>query len=152
MADFQRHEPLGRTRTEKADVRVVSATNKNLWSQVQSGEFREDLYYRLNLFPIEIPPRRDRPEDIPLLIDHFLARFNHTKRKTVTGLARSALEVLLNHTYPGNVRELQNIIEHAFILCKTSHIGTDCLPAYLRKKDLHRNNGRGKKALAAIDR
>jgi PAS domain S-box-containing protein len=152
VLETKEYEPLGGTRTEKADVRVVSATNKNLWSQVQSGEFREDLYYRLNLFPIEIPPLRDRPEDIPLLIDHFLTRFNHTKGRTIAGLAHSAMEILLNHAYPGNVRELQNIIEHAFILCKTSHIGPGCLPAYLRKKDLHKNNGKGKKALDEFER
>ncbi len=152
VLETKEYEPLGGTRTEKADVRVVSATNKNLWSQVQSGEFREDLYYRLNLFPVEIPPLRDRPEDIPLLIDHFLTRFNHTQGRTITGLTHSAMEILLNHAYPGNVRELQNIIEHAFILCKTSHIGPDCLPAYLRKKDLHKNNGRGRKALDEFER
>jgi PAS domain S-box-containing protein len=152
VLEAKEYEPLGGTRTEKADVRVVSATNKNLWSQVQSGEFREDLYYRLNLFPIEIPPLRDRPEDIPLLIDHFLTRFNHTKGRNIAGLTRSAMEALLNHAYPGNVRELQNIIEHAFILCKTTHIGPDCLPAYLRKKDLHKNTGRGKKALDEFER
>ena len=152
VLEAKEYEPLGGTRTEKADVRVVSATNKDLWSQVQSGEFREDLYYRLNLFPIEIPPLRDRPEDIPLLIDHFLARFNHTQGRRITGLTHASLEVLLNHAYPGNVRELQNIIEHAFILCKTGHIGPDCLPAYLRKKDLRKNNGRGKKALDEFER
>jgi PAS domain S-box-containing protein len=152
VLETKEYEPLGGTRTEKADVRVVSATNKNLWSHVQSGEFREDLYYRLNLFPIEIPPLRDRPEDIPLLINHFLARFNHTKGRSIAGLTHSAMEVLLNHTYPGNVRELQNIIEHAFILCKKTHISPDCLPAYLRKKDLPRNNGRGKKALDEFER
>ncbi|RPJ00094.1 MAG: PAS domain S-box protein, partial [Deltaproteobacteria bacterium] len=108
VLETKEYEPLGGTRTEKADVRIVSATNKNLWAQVQSGQFREDLYYRLNLFPIEIPPLRERPEDIPLLIDHFLTRFNHTKGRTIAGLNPSAMEILLNHPYPGNVRELQN--------------------------------------------
>jgi transcriptional regulator with PAS, ATPase and Fis domain len=152
VLETKEYEPLGGTRTEKANVRVISATNKNLWSQVQTGEFREDLYYRLNLFPIEIPPLRDRPEDIPLLIDHFLTRFNHTKGRTVAGFNHPALEILLNHQYPGNVRELQNIIEHAFILCKTSHIGPECLPAYLRKKELHRQNGMGRRALDEFER
>jgi PAS domain S-box-containing protein len=155
VLETKEYEPLGGTRTEKADVRVVSATNKNLWSQVQLGEFREDLYYRLNLFPIEIPPLRDRPEDIPLLIEHFLSRFNHTKGRTIAGLTHSAMEILLNHRYPGNVRELQNIIEHAFILCKKSHIGPESLPAYLKKKHSYRyENGdaeNGKRPLDALD-
>jgi PAS domain S-box-containing protein len=152
VLETKEYEPLGGTRTEKADVRVVSATNKNLWTQVQTGEFREDLYYRLNLFPIEIPPLRDRTEDIPLLIDHFVTRFNHVHGRTIGGLDHSALEILLNHHYPGNVRELQNIIEHAFILCKTSYVSPDCLPAYLRKRNQKKDNGRGRKAIEEFER
>ena len=131
VLETKEYEPLGGIRTEKADVRIISATNKNLWSHVQTGVFREDLYYRLNVVTIHIPPLRERPEDISLLLDHFLAQYNRIKGRRVAGFTRPALQILLNHDYPGNVRELQNIIEHAFILCKTSHIGPECLPKYL---------------------
>jgi PAS domain S-box-containing protein len=152
VLENKEYEPLGGTRTEKADVRIISATNRNLWPLVQAGKFREDLYYRLNLFTMEIPPLRDRPEDIPLLIDHFLARFNSTKGKTVVGFTQSAMEILLNHAYPGNVRELQNIIEHAFILCKTSSIGPECLPLYLQKRSFPVAGARGRKAVREFEK
>jgi len=142
VLETKEYEPLGGTRTEKANVRIISATNRSLWSRVQSGEFREDLYYRLNVIAIEIPPLRDRREDIPLLIDHFRRRFNKIKARNIVGLTQPALEILLNHRYPGNVRELQNIIEHAFILCKTSHVGPEDLPGYLRRKP-HLKTGEG---------
>jgi transcriptional regulator with PAS, ATPase and Fis domain len=151
VLETKEYEPLGGTKTEKANVRIISATNRDLWSHVQSGEFREDLYYRLNVVTIDIPPLRDRREDIPLLVDHFLEHFNRIKGKKVTGLTHPALEILLNHDYPGNVRELQNIIEHAFILCKTTHIGLEHLPTYLTRKPHLKSGERGRHALAEFE-
>jgi len=152
VLETKEYEPLGGTRTERANVRIVSATNKDLWSRVQSGEFREDLYYRLNLFPIELPPLRERLEDIPLLIEHFVERFNHLKGKAISGLTRPALEILMNYHYPGNVRELQNIIEHAFILCKGRQISPDCLPAYVRKNAPPKRETGERKTLDELER
>jgi PAS domain S-box-containing protein len=133
VLETMEYEPLGGIRTEKGDVRVISATNTDLWSRVQSEEFREDLYYRLNVIAVEIPPLRERREDIPLLVEHFLDHFNRARGRSIAGFTYPALEILLNHDYPGNVRELQNIVEHALVLCKTIHIGPECLPSYLRR-------------------
>jgi PAS domain S-box-containing protein len=127
------YEPLGGVKTEKADVRIVAATNKDLEGLVSRGGFREDLYYRLNVVRIEIPPLRERPEDIPLLIDHFVRRFNRRMGKQVQGVSEKAMKILLNHSFPGNVRELQNILEHAMILCKGVEIQPSHLPSYLLK-------------------
>jgi PAS domain S-box-containing protein len=147
VLETKEFEPLGGIRTEKVDVRIISATNRDLWSRVQSGEFREDLYYRLNVVTIDIPPLRERPEDIPLLIDRFVGQFNKIKGRNIAGFTQPALEILLNHDYPGNVRELQNIIEHSFILCKTSSIGPEYLPTYLRKKRPVKTDVKGVRAV-----
>ncbi len=152
VLEAKEYEPLGGTKTEKANVRIISATNQNLWSRVRAGEFREDLYYRLNLFTIDLPPLRDRREDIPLLIDHFLKRFNHTRGKDLKGFTHSALEILLNHDYPGNVRELQNIIEHAYVLSKKNHIGPESLPIYLRKRYPSEDGHKGRKTVEEFEK
>ena len=125
------YEPLGSVQTEKANVRIISATNQDLWSMVQAGEFREDFYYRLNVITITIPPLRERKEDIPILIDHFIEIFNQPLETKINGVNSSAMKILLNHDYPGNVRELENIIEHAFILCRENYITPKNLPDYL---------------------
>jgi len=125
------YEPLGATKTEHADVRVVAATNKDIAAMVETGEFRNDLYYRINVITIEIPPLRERREDIPLLIEHFLDRFNRLKGKDVKGVSPDALQILMRHDYPGNVRELENAIEHAFAVCRGSRIRSDHLPPRL---------------------
>ena len=152
VLEMREYEPLGGIRTEKANVRIISATNRDLWSRVQSGEFREDFYYRLNVVTIDIPPLRERPEDIPLLIDHFLGRFNKIKGRRIAGFTYPALEILLNYDYPGNVRELQNIIEHSFILCKTTHISPESLPTYLRRKTRPKKEGKGPTAVDEFER
>ncbi|MCB2229770.1 sigma 54-interacting transcriptional regulator [bacterium] len=128
-------EPLGSTETLTTSARVITATNRNLRKLVKAGSFREDLYYRINVIRIELPPLRERKEDIPLLVDHFLSHFSSLKRKTITDISPAALVALMDHDYPGNVRELQNIIEHAFVLCRASMIGTEHLPEYLRPAD-----------------
>ncbi len=128
------YEPLGSTKSVEADVRIIASTNRNLREQMQSGEFRKDLYFRLNVFCIRLPPLRERRMDIPLLIDHFIGRFNHIYNKDVSGITPPTLEILMNHHLPGNVRELENIIEHSFILCPGGVIRPEYLPEYLQEK------------------
>lgn len=125
------YEPLGGVETEKANVRVIVATNRDLWAMVQNETFREDLYYRLNVVPIYIPPLRERKEDIPLLVEHFIDVFDQTVEGRINGITSSAMKILLNHDYPGNVRELENIVEHAIILCRENYITPKNLPDYL---------------------
>jgi len=130
------YEPLGATETERADVRVITATNKDLYKLVREGTVREDFYYRINIVRIVIPPLRERREDIPLLVEHFIGRFNHLRQKNIVNLSPQALSLLMRHDFPGNVRELENIIEHAFILCPGGMIEPDHLPGYLLPPDL----------------
>ncbi|MEW6351210.1 MAG: sigma 54-interacting transcriptional regulator [Thermodesulfobacteriota bacterium] len=125
-------EPLGGARTVTADVRVVAATNKDLQAMVQDGRFREDLYYRVSVFRLSLPPLRERKEDIPLLAHHFVTRFNRLKGKDITGLSKESLATFLRHAWPGNIREMENAIEHAFILCHGGLIETRHLPDELR--------------------
>ncbi len=126
------YEPLGSTRPEKADVRIVAATNKNLHSLVKEGKFREDLYYRINVVRLVLPPLRDRKDDIPLLIDHFIQKYNRLKGKSIQGLQPDVLPILMSYDFPGNIRELENIMEYAIVVCKNGMIGNDQLPEYLR--------------------
>ena len=109
-------ERLGGTQTLKVNVRVIAATNRDLEKAVQNGSFREDLFYRLNVFPIQIPPLRDRPEDIPLLVKYFIQKFTKKTGKQIEHVPRKVMEVLLGYHWPGNIRELENIIERAVIL------------------------------------
>ena len=124
-------EPLGSEKSLTADVRVVSATNRDLSDLAATGQFRRDLFYRLGVARMVLPPLRDRPEDIPLLAATFIERFNLLQAKAVTGLSDAALKRLMRHDYPGNVRELQNILEYAFILRSEGRIGLEDLPDYL---------------------
>jgi PAS domain S-box-containing protein len=120
-------EPLGGTRPEPVDVRVIAATNKNVSQLVELGKFRKDLYYRINVVKISIPPLRDRCDDIPLLVDHFVRKANNNGRG-IEGVSPEVVEILLAHNYPGNVRELQNILEHAAVLCPEGVIKPEHLP------------------------
>jgi PAS domain S-box-containing protein len=113
------YEPLGSTQPVRADVRMIAATNKNLTELVQSNHFRDDLYYRINVVRLQIPPLRERMEDVPLLVDHFIARFNALQGKEVAGVSDEVLSCLMSYHYPGNVRELENIIERSFVLCRS---------------------------------
>ncbi len=126
------YEPLGGTRTEHADVRVIAASNKDLNAMVESADFRRDLFYRINVITIVLPPLRDRKEDIPLLVDHFVGRFNRLRQKEVAGVSPDVLETLMRHDYPGNIRELENIIEHAFVMCRSRTIRRAHLPPSLQ--------------------
>jgi len=123
------YEPLGGTEPIKADVRVIAATNRRLEELVAEGRFRQDLSYRVNVVRLELPPLRERKEDIPLLIDHFIAHFNGLQGKAIQGISDDVLANLMAHEFPGNVRELENVIEHAFVLCRGPIIEPRHLPA-----------------------
>jgi PAS domain S-box-containing protein len=124
-------EPLGATRSEKSNARIIVATNRDLAAMVKNGEFRQDLYYRINVISLELPPLRRRKEDIPLLVEHFVGRFNRLQNKNVTGFTPGAFSLLMAHNWPGNVRELENVVERAFVLCTAKWIGPEHLPMEL---------------------
>jgi PAS domain S-box-containing protein len=125
------YEPLGATEPVRTNVRVVAATHRVLGKLVQEGRFREDLYYRINVIRIRLTALRERREDIPLLIEHLVARFNRIMGRDIAGLSDEALHILLAHDYPGNIRELENILEHAFVLCRSGLIRPEHLPSDL---------------------
>jgi PAS domain S-box-containing protein len=147
------YEPLGSVEPVKTDVRVVAATNKSLASLVREAKFREDLFYRVNVVRMELPMLRDRREDIPLLAEHFVTRFNRLQGRNVAGLSNATLALLMEHDFPGNIRELENIIEHSFILCGSGLIEPKHLPPPLRGE--HAMTGLGLPSgltLAAMER
>jgi PAS domain S-box-containing protein len=127
------YEPLGEVRSRAADVRVVAATNRDLAKMVDEGVFRKDLYYRVNVIRLEMPPLRARTTDVPLLADEFLKRLSMTRGKVVDGLEDSVLQRLMRYDYPGNVRELENILEHAYVLCDGNRIEMRHLPDWLQE-------------------
>jgi len=122
------YEPLGSVEPVAADVRVIVATHRDLAKLVEEGVFREDLYYRINVMKLELPTLKERREDIPLLVDHFVERFNRLQNKDVGGVSDEVLSLLMTYSFPGNARELENIIEHAFVLCNGGRIETKHLP------------------------
>jgi len=125
------YEPLGGTQVRHADVRVIAATHRDLAVLIRKASFREDLFYRLNVVKVDLPPFRKRKEDIPLLVEHFVARFNRRQGKSVAGVAPDVMALLMAHDYPGNVRELENIVERAFVLCAEGKIERVHLPPEL---------------------
>jgi PAS domain S-box-containing protein len=127
------YDPLGSTKPVRTDARILTATNKNLKDQIACGRFRDDLFYRINVVTIDLPPLRERREDIPLLVDHFLGRLNSAKGAGIEGLSDEALAILMEYDYPGNVRELQNVVERAYILSDSAVITSDALSKDLRK-------------------
>jgi PAS domain S-box-containing protein len=126
------YEPLGGVEPVRCNVRVIAATNKSLTALVKEGKFREDLFYRVHVVRLELPSLRKRREDIPLLVDHFVARLNRLKGRDIAGLSDAALARLMEYDFPGNVRELENILEHAFVLCRGGLIELNHLPPPLR--------------------
>jgi len=132
---------LGGVEESDADVRFIAATNRDLEKLVGEGRFREDLYYRINVIPIHLPPLRERREDIPLLADHFLDRYRTQMNKSVSSISADALRLLERHDWPGNIRELENVIERAVALEPSSAILPESLPAPLRGGGPH-NGGR----------
>jgi len=128
------YEPLGSTQSVAADVRVVAATNKSLEQLIADESFRSDLFYRINVIKISLPPLRERREDIPLLADHFVQRLNRLRHTDITGISSRALKLLMEHDYPGNIRELENIIEHACVLSPGGVIKPEDLPEVLQAR------------------
>jgi len=124
-------EPLGSTKTEKSDARVIAATNRDLEEEVKAGRFREDLFYRINVIRLHLPPLRERQEDIPLLTEHFIRLFNSRRDHPVEGVSPQVFQAFLSYDWPGNIRELENVMERAFILCRGSMITPDLLPREL---------------------
>jgi DNA-binding NtrC family response regulator len=131
-----RFERVGGEETLEIDVRVIAATNRNLMEEIQKGSFREDLYYRLNVIPILVPPLRERKDDIPLLASYFLNKCRQEKAKEIVDFSQEVMEIFLDHHWPGNVRELENVIEHAVIIAKKDKIVPKDLPQYLVQKPL----------------
>ncbi len=125
-------EPLGSLAPEKVDVRVIAATNKNLSELVREGRFREDLYYRIRVIYVKLPPLRERRTDIPLLVEHIIAKLNRLQGREIAGVSREVMARLMEYDYPGNIRELENILEQAFVLCRGGRIELEHLPAELR--------------------
>jgi DNA-binding NtrC family response regulator len=123
---------LGSSKSVKADVRIVTATNKDLAKLVEEGAFRTDLFYRINVVKLSLPRLAERKEDIPLLAEHFIERFNKLKGKKILGLSHEVLAMFMRHGWPGNIRELENAIEHAFILCPSGLIQPQHLPEHFQ--------------------
>jgi len=135
---LQEHEfqPLGALRKVKANVRIIAATNKSLSGMVKNGEFRQDLFYRINIVQLKLPPLRDRMEDIPFLIEHFIIKLNKVRGKSVNSVDQEVLKSIMSHNFPGNIRELENIIEHAFVLCSEGNIKLQHLPGFVYSQSL----------------
>ena len=148
------YEPLGAVEPVEADVRVVVATHRDLARLVEDGTFREDLFYRINVIRLELPSLRERREDIPLLVEHFIGRFNRLQGKDMIGVSDEVLAALMKHDYPGNARELENIIEHAFVLCRGGVIETEHLPPEFGREVKNRpqdsSNGMTLRALESL--
>jgi two-component system, NtrC family, response regulator HydG len=132
-------ERVGESITRKADVRIIAATNRDLRGLVNKGDFREDLFYRLKVFPIHLPPLRDRKEDVGLLIDYFIDKFNKQTGKSIGGLSSEAALTLMDYCWPGNIRELENAVEHAFVTCREGEIGVFDLPIEIRRVEMRAN-------------
>jgi DNA-binding NtrC family response regulator len=134
--------PVGSTKTLKVDLRLITATNKDLDTEIREGRFREDLYYRINAITINIPSLRSRQEDVPLLVKHFLDKYSQELGKEVEDITEEALKYLMNYHWPGNIRELQNVVERAILICEKSRITSDNLP-----KSVHSGNSFGKESV-----
>ncbi|WDP89898.1 MAG: sigma 54-interacting transcriptional regulator [Desulfobacter sp.] len=131
VLETSEYQPLGGIEKERSDVRIIAATNKDLSKLIADEKFRQDLFYRINVVEIHLPPLRHRMEDLPLLTEHFIHKLNRIRGKAVSGISQETLSVLMTHDFPGNVRELENIIEHAFVLCGDGEILPDHLPPHL---------------------
>lgn len=145
-------EPLGATEPVKVDVRVVAATNKDLGRLVQKGQFREDLYYRIRVIHLVLPPLKNRREDIPLLVDHIIAKYNRLQGKNIAGISLEAVTRLMGYDFPGNIREVENIIEQAFVLCGGDIIELHHLPPEIRPAAISSTDEIGIMNMRAMER
>ena len=135
---LQEHEytPLGGLKKEKTDIRIIAATNRNLAEMVEKNEFRQDLFYRINVICFSLPPLRHRMEDIPLLVERFISKMNLRQGKFIQGIDQKVLAAFMAHDFPGNIRELENIIEHAFVLCNEGYIKCEHLPGFISQQSV----------------
>ena len=147
-----RFERVGSNETISVDVRIVAATNRNLEDAVREGRFREDLYYRIRVIPIALPPLRDRSEDIPLLVNHYREKFNREMDKQISRLYPQSLMALEQYPFPGNIRELQNVMEHAFVCCEEQTIQFEHLPTDVQRHYLEHREWTETESLQAIER
>ncbi|MCX8022242.1 MAG: sigma-54 dependent transcriptional regulator [Syntrophorhabdaceae bacterium] len=145
-------ERLGGLQPVKVDVRIIAATNKNLEDEVKNGRFREDLYYRLNVVTIEVPPLRERREDIPGLLEFFLKKFNSRHKKDIKGFTKEARDALMKYSYPGNVRELENIVERALVLTRGDYISKEDLPSLIDNGEHGTTNGNIKDVVESVEK
>jgi two-component system, NtrC family, response regulator HydG len=127
-------ERVGDSQKRKIDIRIITASHENLYQLTSQSKFREDLFYRLKVFPINVPPLKDRKEDIPLLVSHFIKKGNVREDKSIKGIENDGMKQLLEHSWPGNIRELENAIEHAFVICNTERIKLNDLPVEITKR------------------
>ncbi len=147
-----RFERVGSNETMSVDVRIVAATNRNLEEAVREGRFREDLYYRIRVIPIVLPPLRERSDDIPLLVNHYREKFNREMGKHIVGLSPQSLTALEQYSFPGNIRELQNVMEHAFVCCEEPIIQFEHLPSDLQRHYLDHQEWPEPESLQAMER
>ena len=146
-------EPVGSNRTQKVDVRIITATNRDLEKMVREGQFRDDLYYRLNVFHLVLPPLRERLEDLPVLADFFLKRYGKKNRRGVITLAPEALQAFRRYSWPGNIRELENVIERGVIVCQGNVLTREDLPAALQPQgEWLAAGGEGEPGLPELER
>ena len=134
VLESRKFERVGGNKTIKLDARIITATNKNLAEEINAGRFREDLFYRINVINIHLPPLRERMDDFPLLVNHFIEKFNAKFNKNIKQFSSSAYDLIIDYNYPGNIRELENVIEHCFVLCSGEIIQVECLPKRLREQ------------------
>lgn len=146
-----RFERVGSNETQIVDVRIVAATNRNIEQDVESGRFREDLLYRIRVIPIELPPLRERKDDIPLLANHFRLKFNKAMGKQIVGLSPACLNALMDYSFPGNIRELQNLMEHAFVCCQKNIVDVGHLPEDVQQAVQKRPQSRKIKSLDDLE-
>ena len=137
------YRPLGSSKTLYSDARIIAATNADLKREIEKNKFREDLYYRINVMNIKIPPLKDRPEDIPLLVNHFLRMFKKKNRNAVEKISPEALGILMKYSFPGNVRELENAIQHTFVMCRNGEILPEHLPESITDEHFISKNVKG---------
>jgi PAS domain S-box-containing protein len=133
VLETREFERVGGNKSIKMSTRIMVATNKNLAEEISAGRFREDLFYRINVIDIHLPPLRERMDDLPLLVNHFIESFNHKFNKNIRQFSSTAYDILMDYNWPGNIRELENVIEHCFVLCSGEIIQVECLPKRLRE-------------------
>jgi transcriptional regulator with PAS, ATPase and Fis domain len=128
ILETKQFEKVGGSKSISINARIITATNKNLEEEIQAGRFREDLFYRINVVNIHLPPLRERIDDLPLLIDHFIQSFNKLFRKSIEGVSKDVYRIFTKYSWPGNIRELENVLEHCFVICRGMVIEAEHLP------------------------